>query len=200
VSEEEFWQRYYFCIAEIKLAQQTRADLVENNQAKEEDFSWSSEGEDNEEEVAQAVVDMGLLETKEDGGIIELKTYEPDQGIEESHNNEQVEERLGSEQKDVVTSAFGANVENELTEALLDGVPSAPSLKNKTDLFNTDEIVPESNSNFTSTSSYRPDSDLAVPPEEQHSGSSFDMVETPRISPNTVDIIEKEEEEWGGWD
>jgi hypothetical protein len=191
VSEEEFWLRYYFCIAEIELAQQTRADMVLNSGTQEEDFAWSSEGEEEPVVAGDAVKEVAdivdLNDATVNGATLDSTTDTPavtSETINTPNTDEATPVKVAEEstkeplEKDAETENVKLEAEDDVQEKIAEAL--------------SDSVQSVSNE----------DLQIETRDQENHdmqSGSSFDIVEKPQISPTTLQLIDKEEE-WGGWD
>jgi hypothetical protein len=157
--------RYYFCIAEIELAQQNRVDLVVDTVEKEDDFTWSSDDEQEEPLCAESLKDAA-----------EPNTVVPNEA------NSVVEMVMDAVADDI--GGLEANAENPAVSQRENETEGASELENPV-------LEPKEPKEV--------DDAQHVQLEDQNSGSSYDIVEKPQISPTTLAMLDKEEE-WGGWD
>ncbi len=190
VSEEEFWVRYYFTISEIELAQQVRAGLADTQ---EEDFAWSSD-----EEVSK---DLAKSEQVQEEGQQDIHT----EVVKEVPVDEvqQVAKEGLVDNNQVVVEDSDVKIQEQIAEALAEDVKSLTVEQKDTGSFSTglEENVEKPPVVSGSESGNPPEKvDEVKENTEENVNGSFDMVSKPQISPTTLAIIEKEEEEWGGWD
>jgi hypothetical protein len=167
VSEDEFWVRYYFCIAEIELAQQTRADLVVDTVENDDDFTWSSDEEKEEVIPSSKAVDE----------VVEVNSTASHEPITDA-----------AEEGKETDESFGDAHSLEKGNVLIakEGSQTSSTKEQELPLSDPAEVK-------------EMDDGQNIQVEDQHSGSSFDIVEKPQISPTTLAVLEKDEE-WGGWD